>query len=177
MSKGQVSVWQSLERQRGLRSFWINTRDVSGALTPFSFPTVPDQHTTNPQPLYSLSVKLLKSLTLTNVVFMLGTISPRFGKGCFWPHQCLGVWSLCQATDRSQEGWLGDRGDQRKWVNGGSCSAVLPSYCFLLVQCLMQGWEGSEGSNRNTQTQYWRQCFWAHDFMPFNKRSPIWMKY
>lgn len=35
----------------------------------FFLPMVPDQHTTSRQPLYSLSVKLLKSLTVANDVF------------------------------------------------------------------------------------------------------------
>lgn len=71
-----MSIWQSLERQRGLRSFWINTRDTSSALNRVWMPlsltyTVPAaQVSARPTPLSFLpSVKLLKSLTVANDVF------------------------------------------------------------------------------------------------------------
>lgn len=51
-----------------------------------SRPAVPGQQTTNPQPLHSLSVKLFKSLTIANDVFMFTTYYRRFPKACFRPH-------------------------------------------------------------------------------------------
>lgn len=61
----------------------------------FFFPVVPDQHTTSCQPLYSLSVKLLKSLTVANDVFCVwGRTMRDFKGGEGSVGSAGGVWSL-----------------------------------------------------------------------------------
>lgn len=112
----KVSIWQSLERQRGLRSFGINTRDESCASNVvlnvrsaifvflFFFLTVPDQHTTSRQPLYSLSVKLLKSLTVANDVFCVWGCTMRDFKG---RRGGWGGWSLTPGRWQEPDGLTG----------------------------------------------------------------------
>lgn len=152
-----MSIWQSLERQRGLRSFWINTRDKSSASnivwTPLSLPTVPGQHTTNPQPLYSLSVKLLKSLTVANDVFVFRTYYRRFRKGCFLPHWWV-LGGLVAVLGHWQEsgGVTGcPRGPKKRGWMGGS-SAVSPSFfCFSWKSSFgLGGWGGGQLKHSNT---------------------------
>lgn len=124
LSVNMAEPWEA----RGLRSLWMKTRDVSGASntvwTPLSLPTEPGQHTTNPRPLYSLCVKLLKSLTLANDVFVFGT----YYRVIFLPRQwALGVRSLFWAATGVS------RGDRVPEETGSTraCSAVSLTFFFV----------------------------------------------
>lgn len=143
--------------------------------TPLSLPTVPDQHTTNPQPLYSLSVKLLKSLTVANDVFVFGTYYKRFRKGCFLPHQWV-LGGLVAMPGHWQEpgGVTGCRRGSEKEGEWRQFSSLAQLFVFFFKSsfwCRVGEGVKGERSNWNTQTQYWRQCFWAYFFMP-NMLSP-----
>lgn len=153
-----MSIWQSLERQRGLRSFWINTRDKSSASnivwTPLSLPTVPGQHTTNPRPFYSLSVKLLKSLTVANDVFVFRTYYWRFQKGCFLPHRWVlgGLVAMLGHWQETGEVTGCPRGPKKGgWMQGSS--AVLPSYFFKSsFGCRVEGRKRERGQLKHPNT-------------------------
>lgn len=103
----------------------------------------------SPQPLSSPSVKLLKSLTVANDAFVVGTHSKRFGNGCYSPcRRAFGGGSGRDAGPLTGAG-RGD-GDYGQDVNGASSKSLLPSLGGGGVGLK----DAPSRTGRDTQTRY-----------------------